>query len=337
MDLRSRQGSTLLDTLIAITIIGILISLALPAVQSAREAARQTQCQNNLHQITLGVIQHEGAQKHYPTGGWGWGWIGDPDRGFGREQPGGWIYNTLPYLEQSGLHDMGKGAEEKAKQHAAVQMQETPIAIFNCPSRRQSRAYPCQGSELIHNSSPVKMAAKTDYAANGGDFPWDANAGPQSYEEGDSAEYKWNFPAGDQNLLSGICFLRSEIQVKDVTDGLSNTYLVGEKFASTGDYETGKNPSDDMSMYQGDDPDITRWGRVNVGNGNPNAKDSTCGPLQDTEKPIRVYRFGSAHPISLNMALCDGSVRRISYNIDLQVHEWLANRKDGHAAAPPSL
>ena len=336
MNYLNRRGITLIDTLIAITIIGILTSLALPALQSAREAVRKTQCENNLHQITLGVLLHEDAQKHYPTGGWGWGWVGDPDRGFGREQPGGWIYNTLPFLERFDLHDMGNGVEEKSKQQAAAQMQEMPIPIFTCLSRRQSKAYPCQNGDVIRNSSLVKFVAKTDYAANGGDFPWDADVGPESYEEGDSPEYKWNFPAGDQNLLSGICFLRSEIQIKDITDGLSNTYLVGEKFASLGDYKTGKNPGDDMSMYQGDDPDITRWGRVNVGRDDSNANDSTCGPLQDTEKPIRVYRFGSAHPSSFNMGLCDGSVRQISYDIDLQVHEWLANRKDGRSAVPPS-
>ena len=332
----NRPAITLVEILIVISIIGILVSLMLPAIEMSREAGRRTQCENNLHQITLAIMQHETAQLHYPTGGWGWAWVGDPDRGFGRQQPGGWIYNILPYLDYSDIHELGKHSDRASKRRAAVQLQMAVIPVFTCPSRRLAKAYPCQHSESIHNSDPVKDAAKTDYAANGGDFPWEADAGPESYEQGDS-NYKWNFPANDPKLLSGICYLRSEVQHQDIIDGLSKTYLVGEKFHSPGEYKTGNHPGDDMSMYQGDDPDITRWGRVNVALDNPELdfEDRTCGPLQDKEKPIREYRFGSAHPGGFHMAFCDGSVRRISYDIDLQIHEWLANRKDGHAVSVP--
>ncbi len=98
---RPVRGFTLVELLVVIAIIGILISLLLPAVQAAREAARRAQCVNNLKQLVLGCLNHESAVKAFPTAGWAPITLGHPDLGVGITQPGGWLFNVLPYMEQS--------------------------------------------------------------------------------------------------------------------------------------------------------------------------------------------------------------------------------------------
>ena len=170
-----RAGFTLVELLVVITIIGVLISLLLPAVQAAREAARKMQCSNNLKQLALGCLNHEQAQGSLPASGWYWLWVGDPDRGFGRAQPGGWIYNVLPYIELGPLRDLGAGMSLANKKTALSQAAQTPISGFYCPTRRSSVALPIRTSEIAFNAaSSMTVAGKADYAGNAGIqvLPW---------------------------------------------------------------------------------------------------------------------------------------------------------------------
>ena len=140
LPLLGRRAFTLVELLVVITIIGILIALLLPAVQAAREAARRTQCRNNLKQLALGCLTHENVYGQFPTNGWGFSWTGDADRGVGASQPGGWIYNVLPYIEHENLYSMGAGLGGSAyvspKNSAHLQRLSMPLALLYCPSRR---------------------------------------------------------------------------------------------------------------------------------------------------------------------------------------------------------
>jgi prepilin-type N-terminal cleavage/methylation domain-containing protein len=166
----SRQKSaafTLVELLVVIAILGVLMSLLLPAVNSVRESMRRTQCKNNLAQLGSAALQHLAAQGHYPSSGWGYGWTGDPDHGFGARQPGGWIFNCLPYMGLDMIHDKGKGASGADKYNIYLpEGRSATMPITICPTRRKAITYP--SCENQANSAPCATLNKTDYAANGG-------------------------------------------------------------------------------------------------------------------------------------------------------------------------
>jgi prepilin-type N-terminal cleavage/methylation domain-containing protein len=106
-----RDAVTLVELLVVIAVIGVLVGLLLPAVQAARETARRLHCKNNLKQLGEAMALHHEAYCRFPSGGWGWLWVGDPDRGTGPDQPGGCVYNVLAYLEQQSLREVGKDGD----------------------------------------------------------------------------------------------------------------------------------------------------------------------------------------------------------------------------------
>jgi prepilin-type N-terminal cleavage/methylation domain-containing protein len=323
----SRFGFTLVELLVVIAIIGVLISLLMPAVQAAREAARRMQCANNLKQIALAALHHEQANGYFPTGGWGYMWVGDADRGFGRRQPGGWIYNLLPYLEQENLFRLPADGDSKivtqAQRAGADKLSLTPIAVMNCPSRRPAMAYPYTLASVYypHNASPPKgaRACRADYAANSGDQQiYGSWGGPDTLQDGDGTAY-WAWPyVVDYKKSTGVIYLHSDVPASKITDGLSSTYLAGEKYMDALNYDNGLDPCDNGTMFQGFDCDNVRWA------------DLTLPKVQpDREGYPASYIFGAAHTTAFGMALCDGSAQWISYSISPEVHRRLANRQDG--------
>ena len=164
------EAFTILELLVVVFIIGILIALLLPAVQAARESSRRLTCQNNIRQLAMALISHHDAKSHYPYGGWGRNWAGIPGRGSAKSQPGGWIYNILPQLEQDALHQLGNtGSDIELEADYTVRMQ-TPIEVTYCPSRRSVSLL---GVSKSYATNPLPFgeavfAARTDYAINSG-------------------------------------------------------------------------------------------------------------------------------------------------------------------------
>lgn len=312
---RNRIGFTLVELLVVIAIISILVGLLLPAVQAVREAARKTQCQNNIRQISLGVLNFESTYKKFPSNGWGYSWAPEPARGAGLSQPGGWIYQILPQLEESNVWAIGNGSTGANRRQAMGKLLNTPITTFACPSRPGEISGPLGSAVRYVNATPANVA-RTDYAINEGDWISDSGRGPGSLDIGDSGRYRW----ADFRKITGIAGMHFAIKMAEIRDGSSNTYLVGEKHVGRDSYDNAGDPGYDQSMYSGVDVDVARW--------------SVFPPARDSETSLEnARRFGSAHSSVFHMAMCDSSIRRVSYQIDATVHRWLGNRKDGNNTA----
>ena len=327
-----------------ITIIGILIALLLPAVQAAREAARRAQCSNNLKQLALAALGHEQANGFFPSGGWGPCWAGVPESGFGRPQPGGWIYSLLPYMEQQPLHDLGLGAPDKPTLDSCVlQAVGTPISALMCPARRSPILYPHQppGYQQYHHRlgdvTWPALAGKTDYAANGGTTPDNSGSsdqfnGPTNYAAGNAIPASQWAANATHTVDTGVVCTHSAIRMADITDGASNTYLVGEKYLDPDHYADSNVPWDDQSWDIGEDWDTIRWtGSTSSPPGSSGfaTEEAWFVPTQDTPGDQAAgMSFGSAHANGFNMGFCDGSVQFMSYSLNLGTHWYLGNRSD---------
>jgi prepilin-type N-terminal cleavage/methylation domain-containing protein/prepilin-type processing-associated H-X9-DG protein len=346
-----KRAFTLVELLVVIAITGILVALLLPAVQAARESARRQQCSNNLKQIALGALNHHETHKNFPTGGWGWFWVGDPDRGFKRDQPGGWIYNILPFVEEQSIYELARDGDRNnittAQQQGMRQVIRTPLNLIRCPSRRDINILPkvVDAGFYAWNCAAANVpdiAGRTDYAANTGDRNWTYVQPPGKQPGGGSTgspqtnyalydnfnNWIWNAGSGvplsiqptgvslnkASNFLSGVIFQRSEVGVQQITDGTSHTYLVGEKYLNPNNYETGADGADNETWC--------------TGFNNDNYRCAFESPLQDRPGISYSNRFGSAHPGGWYVAWCDGHVELINYDIELMVHRANANRTD---------
>jgi prepilin-type processing-associated H-X9-DG protein len=308
-------------------------------VQAARESARRTQCINQLKELTTGGLNHESAMRYYPTGGWGWSWVGDADRGFGQSQPGGWIYNILPFIEQRAKHDMPK--DGKPNEHTDQQLEGArlmlidPILIINCPTRDNGLLGPTEkkvrfaaNSALNPTGSANVYVGHSDYAANAGDVAIGGGTdGPSGLVSAAMPNFPWltinkiglrNPPDAD---FTGISFQRSEVGVQHVSDGTSKTYFAGEKYLDPTLFFTDKDTGDNETWC--------------TGHNNDNFRTTAEPPRRDTEGLENGNWFGSAHPTGWNVAWCDGHVQYMSFEIDPVVHKNNGNRQDGNIDGGP--
>ena len=317
-----RRGFTIVELLIVITIMGILIAMMMPAIQASREAARRLQCMNNLKQVGLAAIGHLNAHGFLPSGGWGFRWVGDPSRGFGPRQPGGWVYSILPFTEEKALWSFGAGIDSgkdpDAKRSALAGQVSKAIAVLYCPTRRAVGIYPYTALRPPANvtfTGPKPSVLKADYAINVGDEATNQFPGPPSSADADGGSYDWP-PTG---RFTGVSYQRSQVSVALILDGLSHTYLIGEKYLSPIHYSDGADLGDNDAATQGFDNDTCRRAAPND------------APMQDAIESHSTVIFGSAHPLGFHFVFCDGSVHLIDFTIDSEVHSRLANRADGQS------
>jgi prepilin-type N-terminal cleavage/methylation domain-containing protein len=299
-----RSGFTLIELLVVIAIIAILIGMLMPAVQRAREAASRIKCANNLHQIGLAMHHYHLDNEHLP-----------PTRG-PSEGPS-WAWTILPYLEQDNLFKqwpagypypglaagvtIQNGALSETAYSKTQDVLSVPVPTYFCPTRRPPGAYvvgevgPQRSGCLLSNGVP---GAVGDYAASigttGSDYTIQIPKGPSIP------------PNGAFEAVKGVRFL-------DITDGLSNTLMVGEKNVPPEFF--GKFPWD-CTIYDGHNPTChTRPGGPDF-------------PMAVSVEDLG-WKFGSYHPTICLFVFCDGSVHTLSTTLNPVILGLLAQRNDG--------
>ncbi|TWU28345.1 DUF1559 domain-containing protein [Bythopirellula polymerisocia] len=351
-----RHGFTLVELLVVIAIIGILVALLLPAIQAAREAARRTDCRNRLKQMGLAIQNHVSTQRVFPTGGVGV----YPDianfvaggRPFGPDKQGlNWCYQILPYLEQGAIQGLT----------TQVELQAQSIPLYVCPSRRTVSAASSNASILGD-----QQVFLIDYAAVQpctDDCPPGSPgcATPVPYNPQDSVpltrdgyvKNQLSFWGGKNGEVAGIVSKNNQvydgvivrsawdyqnkiftnnsrpIKFAQITDGTSNTFLLGEKYVRTDLYEGGSK-SDDKGWIDGWDPDAIRSTCFQpYSDGDGYQFQPNNGPGDFFGRDRDVYYFGSAHPGGLNGIFADGSVRSIGFDVDILLFNALGTRDRG--------
>jgi prepilin-type N-terminal cleavage/methylation domain-containing protein/prepilin-type processing-associated H-X9-DG protein len=327
-------GFTLVELLVVIAIIAILVGLLLPAIQAAREAARMTQCRNNIKQVTTAVHSFESARRHFP------GHAGEkpPIRvGIGEERTlriegmqvtGNWLLQSLKYMEYGQLADIliaeveGRGVPEQVAVAIA-----TPVPVLYCPSRRLPQAYPLwHGGDAV----PGPGGSRTDYAMSGGsavgrEESEEASAQGLAEGGGDDGEGEDDDDETDESgtdedhitlVEDGVWSLGVRTALKSIVDGSSNTYLVGEKAMDVLHYDTGRDVGDRAPIAGLREYDASA---------NSYVRFAAHSPALDIEDNCKAcHNFGSAHPSGMNMSLADGSVQTLRYDMDIDLHRALS-------------
>ena len=296
-----RSGFTLIELLVVIAIIAVLVALLLPAVQQAREAARVTQCKNNLKQIGLGIQNFHSQYNALP-----------PSRNY--DHFTSWAFLILPQMESVNLFDNWDMTLKYYYQSDLARL--TPIPAYYCPTRRGPMVS-IAGDDIY---SPFEISGHipgivSDYACAAGYGPgWNWIKSGGSMVMGKATTNPPTVPDGTFALPGALLLTwQSRTSFRDIVDGLSNTFLVGEKHVRPSQFGLAQ---EDGAIYNGDHPgNFSRCG----GPGFPIARSST-----DTFN----NNFGSYHNGICNFTLGDGSVRSVNVLIATDILGRLTTRND---------
>jgi prepilin-type N-terminal cleavage/methylation domain-containing protein/prepilin-type processing-associated H-X9-DG protein len=289
----TRRGFTLVELLVVIAIIGALVALLLPAVQAAREAARASQCKNNLKQLGLAAHQYHDIMGRLPAG-----WIANQPEGI----PGwGWSAALLPYLEQRNLDESIK-RQLPIADAANQQARETVIPVLLCASDPHPKVFTIFGgadagdeeeafATNVDAGTPLFRLARSNYV---GVF------GTSEIEQ---------VPAAGE----GVFFFLSRIRFAEITDGLSNTLMVGERGTRQGS---------------------SVWAGVVEGANEAMARVVGVGDHVPNDPHHHFDDFASFHPGGVHFLYADGSVQRINNQIHIVVYQALCTRSGGESTSP---
>lgn len=340
------KAFTLVELLVVIAIIGVLVALLLPAVQAAREAARRTQCINNLKQIGVAALNFESAQEHFPTNGLA-------TVGFGAGETGSngapnvrsrvsvenlsWPYQLMPLLEANNLYEL------RSQIGVVPELLEQTMPSMTCPSR---------GTRIIVDAVTFDAEFYGDYASfamdyyfqqriknnSGRDVPFPGLIDPSRGEPQDAS-------AIEEFVCQGIIirggYLRTsqsndkfvrfgEVGFQQITDGSSNTFMFGEKAIPNNLYDSPQNPTERGGIFAGG------FSTIRLGRGGP-YPDNLTSDSPNYKHFSHNQSFGSAHTGTFNAVFGDGSVRPLSMDIDPFVQYTLSIRADGEIVEPDSI
>lgn len=314
--LTKSRGFTLIELLVVIAIIAVLIALLLPAVQQAREAARRTQCKNNLKQLALGLHNYEGAHSVLPPG-WvasqGFTYVNGTNSTTGVDGQGswGWAALVLPYIDQANLSNslqVGQDIRSALDDTTKLALMQQVYPAFKCASdtaptfndRRQFAGY----------SNTIRNLSTSNYVG------W--NSGSWGWLPGDTA---------GAESRKGLFTMNSNIGFRDVTDGLSNTIMLGERMYKT--FQSGTctinckaavifaNEWNNLFANSRRNPRYGNTNTLGMGEGGINAI-ITGDPTNPGLNCNAICARGAAsyHVGGAQFAMADGSVRFISETID---------------------